>query len=260
MHCPTIEASSTWLIFVAGYVKTYIILPSTAWGIAKNRLTETGIANPNSIQLPMLIKASLARGQAGVVGKGLALWPHVNIEEREYSGISWVQVLFNNSTMLTEADLYITLYDAIVADSDKVGHGTDGYYFGENGEYSWYDIAKAIGKAMVKLGLSKTDEPTTFTDEELVNFFGSVVGVILSVISHTCGLRDVIRRRLAISLELTLAAGPTTLGRLAGSRNSPRWTCSPASTQKWSRLSGSKRSEIWPEPSHWETEHQYSVC
>lgn len=68
----------------AGYVKTYIILPSTIWGIAENQLTEAGIANPHSIQIPMLIKASVARGQAGMVGKGLALWPDVNIEEREH--------------------------------------------------------------------------------------------------------------------------------------------------------------------------------
>ena len=71
----------------------------------------------------------------------------------------------------TEAEFYITLYDAIAADPSKVGHGHNGYYFGENGEYTWYDLATAIGKALVKRGLSKSAEPTTFSKEELVKYF-----------------------------------------------------------------------------------------
>ncbi|KAI0696908.1 NAD(P)-binding protein [Cytidiella melzeri] len=136
-----------------GYVRTYIILPSTIWGIAKNELVDAGIANPHSQQIPALIRAALARGQAGVVGKGVPYWPNVNIEQ--------------------QADLYTILYDAIVTRPENVGHGRDGFYFGINGEHTWYDISKAIGKAMVKLGLSESDEPTTFTDEELRKYFGS---------------------------------------------------------------------------------------
>lgn len=67
---------------LAGYARTYIVLPSTIWGIASNPLVEAGIANPYSMQIPAVIRASLARGQAGMVGKGLAYWPSVNIEER----------------------------------------------------------------------------------------------------------------------------------------------------------------------------------
>lgn len=74
--------------------------------------------------------------------------------------------------------MYIILYDAIVAKgADNVDHGIRGYYFGENGEHQWYDISKEIGRAMVELGLSKDAEPTTFSDEELVKYFGSVVRV-----------------------------------------------------------------------------------
>ncbi|KAI0696906.1 NAD-P-binding protein [Cytidiella melzeri] len=136
-----------------GYARTYIILPSTIWGIAKNELVDVGIANPYSIQIPALIRAALARGRAGVVGKGLACWPSVNIEE--------------------QADFFIILYDAILSNPEKVGHGRDGFYFGINGEHTWYDLSKAIGKVLVKLGLSDSDEPTTFTDEELPKYFGS---------------------------------------------------------------------------------------
>lgn len=113
--------------------------------------------NPYSIQIPFLIRASIDRGVAGVVGKGIALWPDVHIDDC--------------------ADLYIVVWDAAVRDPEHTGHGTDGYYFGANGEHPWYDISKGIGRAMVELGLSKTDEPTTFSDEELIKYYGDVVSV-----------------------------------------------------------------------------------
>ncbi|KAK7690469.1 hypothetical protein QCA50_005567 [Cerrena zonata] len=134
-----------------GYVKTYIILPSTIYGIVSNPLVEAGIQNPQSIQIPMLIKASLGRKQAGMVGKGVALWPDVSNDD--------------------VADLYIVLYDAIVANPDKVGHGREGYYFGENGEHTWYSISRAIGEAFVDLGISTDPEPTSLTDDELIKYF-----------------------------------------------------------------------------------------
>lgn len=88
--------------------------------------------------------------------------------------------------------MYVVLYDAIVQKgADNVDHGIRGYYYGENGEHSWYDISKAIGRAMVELGLSKSDEPTTFTDEELEKYFGSVVcpytpSVSLLTVADSC--------------------------------------------------------------------------
>ena len=71
------------------------------------------------------------------------------------------------------ADLYIVLFDSIVAKPEETGHGWEGFYFGENGEHSWYQISKAIGDALVKLGLTDEVEPTPFTVEELVKYFGS---------------------------------------------------------------------------------------
>ena len=68
-----------------GYVRSHIILPSTIYGIAKGPLFDAGVSNPHSIQIPMLIKGSLDRGRAGVVGKGLALWPDVHIDDGRVS-------------------------------------------------------------------------------------------------------------------------------------------------------------------------------
>jgi len=130
-----------------GYVKSYIVLPSTIYGIATGKLVDLGIQHPYSQQLPMHIKASMARGQAGMVGEGKNIWPHVHIDE--------------------VTDLYIVLYNSIVSESTVVGHGREGYYFGENGEYAHYEAAKAVSEALVAKGLGKSLEPTPFTDSEL---------------------------------------------------------------------------------------------
>ena len=65
----------------SGYARTYIILPSTIYGIEKNGFTEAGLQNPHSVQVPALIRASLKRGQGGMVGKGKNLWPNVDIDD-----------------------------------------------------------------------------------------------------------------------------------------------------------------------------------
>ena len=69
------------LIYLSGYVKVYIILPSTIYGIATGALVEAGIQNPHSQQVPGLIKISLNRGRAAMVGAGKNIWPNVDIEE-----------------------------------------------------------------------------------------------------------------------------------------------------------------------------------
>jgi len=136
-----------------GYVKTYIILPSTVYGIASGKLVDHGIQNPYSIQIPSLIDASLDRGQGGMVGQGKNLWPDVHIDD--------------------VADLYLVLYDSIKTNPQGTGHGREGFYFGENGEHSLYDIGKAISEALVAIGRGKSAEPTTFTQDEIDKYFGS---------------------------------------------------------------------------------------
>ncbi|KAI0073995.1 NAD(P)-binding protein [Panus rudis PR-1116 ss-1] len=136
-----------------GYVRSYIILPGIIFGIAKTPFVEAGLQNPVTIAIPVLTKAAQGRGRAGVVGKGLAIWPYVHIDDT--------------------VDLYILLLDAILSNPDKVDHGRNGYYIAANMELSWYDFSKAIGQAFVDLGIHKDAEPTTFTTEELVKYFGS---------------------------------------------------------------------------------------
>ncbi|EIM92601.1 NAD-P-binding protein, partial [Stereum hirsutum FP-91666 SS1] len=143
------------LLFVnadkAGYIRSHIVLPSTIWGLATGPLVDDGIQNPHSIQTPGLIKAGLARGQAGMVGEGKNVWPNVNIDD--------------------VADLYILIFDSAIKDT-KTPHGREGFYFGETGEHKLYDVCKAIAVALYEAGKSKTAEPVTFTDEECQKYFG----------------------------------------------------------------------------------------
>ncbi|KAK7690466.1 hypothetical protein QCA50_005564 [Cerrena zonata] len=137
-----------------GYIKSYIILPGLIYGLVSNPFVDAGIQNPKSIALPAMIKVAFERKQVGIVGRGVAIWPNVS----------------NDDT----ADLYIVLYDAIVRDLNSVGHGREGYYISENGEHSWYSVSRVIGEYLVELGVSTDPEPTKFTDDELIKYFGSL--------------------------------------------------------------------------------------
>lgn len=76
-----------------------------------------------------------------------------------------------------EATLVVQLYEVllnnVIGDKD-IGHGKEGYYFGENGEHVLLDVAKTIGSGLKDLGLAKSDEPTTFTKEEVDKWLGGV--------------------------------------------------------------------------------------
>ncbi|VDB86895.1 unnamed protein product [Peniophora sp. CBMAI 1063] len=133
-----------------GYVKSYIVLPSTIYGLLTGKLVDAGIANPHSIQIPIAIKASILRGQGAVVGPGENEWPHVEIHEL--------------------SDLYIRLLKAAI--DGTATHGRDGLYIGENGTYLLKDAAKTYTRALHAAGKSRTPEPESFTKEDIDKYFG----------------------------------------------------------------------------------------
>lgn len=89
--------------------------------------------------------------------------------------VHYTTPLGNRRVDTAVADLFITLFDAVSADPERAGHGWEGYYFAENGHSSFYDIAKAIGRVLVELGIIADPEPTPFTADELVKYWGSEV-------------------------------------------------------------------------------------
>ena len=67
----------------AGYVRAYLVDPSTVFGAPTNELAAAGLTNTHSIQIPVLIQAALARKQAGMVGEGKAIWPAIHVDDSE---------------------------------------------------------------------------------------------------------------------------------------------------------------------------------
>jgi hypothetical protein len=75
---------------LSGYVNTYIILPSTIYGLASGPLVEMDLQNAHSKQIPALVKASLDRDQGGMVGLGKNIWPNVHIDDGKLSCVFMV--------------------------------------------------------------------------------------------------------------------------------------------------------------------------
>ncbi|KAF9002122.1 NAD(P)-binding protein [Cyathus striatus] len=134
----------------AGYVKTFIVMPGTIFGVAKTKLTELGVQNRFSYPVATIIRISLARGKPAVVGEGKNVWPFVSIEDT--------------------SDFYLKLYDSVLKDP-HIGHGVQGYYFAENGEFKFSVVAKKIGEALVELGKATTPDPVPLSKDELMNYF-----------------------------------------------------------------------------------------
>ncbi|WWC85955.1 uncharacterized protein L201_000825 [Kwoniella dendrophila CBS 6074] len=137
----------------AGYIKSYIILPSTIWGKGVGEVFDKGLSNSFSDQIPTLIKAGLDRNRAGMVGEGKNIWPHVKITDL--------------------SNLYQLVYNKSTQQNPTIGHGLSGYYFGISGEYTLYGATSRIGQALVKYNLISTKEtqPTSFNKEELDKYY-----------------------------------------------------------------------------------------
>ncbi|KAI0783866.1 hypothetical protein BC629DRAFT_1594001 [Irpex lacteus] len=112
----------------------YIVIPSTVWGTAKHTLVDAGISNPRSIQVPWLIQASLDR------------------DKQVWSVKVWRFGLTSISKSW-DTDVTATISVPMV--------NTPGMISPSTLERPW------------ATRLSKSDEPTTFSNEELVKYWGS---------------------------------------------------------------------------------------
>lgn len=69
----------------------------------------------------------------------------------------------------------MVLFDAAMSASSNIAHGREGFYFGENGEHTWYSISKEISRVLHEKNAGAGDDPTPFTPDELVKYWGSEV-------------------------------------------------------------------------------------
>ena len=60
----------------------------------------------------------------------------------------------------------MVLFDNIMRNPDKVGHGWQGFYFAENGEHTHADLAKHLGETLFALGAVETAEPLQLVTPE----------------------------------------------------------------------------------------------
>ncbi|VDB84727.1 unnamed protein product [Peniophora sp. CBMAI 1063] len=130
-----------------GYVRSYIIYPSTIYGVLKGPLIDAGISHAYSVQITMAVKLSIQRGQGGMVGKGLNKWPAAHIDDT--------------------AALYKLVFDRALADTAP--HGAQGTYAVENGEYTLIDAAKRYTAVLHSVGKSANAEPEAFSAQEHEN-------------------------------------------------------------------------------------------
>ncbi|KAJ7671746.1 hypothetical protein B0H17DRAFT_1085063 [Mycena rosella] len=132
-----------------GYVKTYIVAPGTIYGTATGKVADAGAQNTYNKMMDDLCLAGFLRKEAFIFGEGKNEWAHVEIGEL--------------------VDLIMLLYDAIVAKPEETAHGTEGYYFAENGAYALFELADVLQKVLVETGHVKAGSkgPTHFSTEEL---------------------------------------------------------------------------------------------
>ena len=101
----------------AGDGKSFIILPSTIYGITDPQVLVKGsnkdaLINRHSDQMPKAINMALDRGQPGHYGEGKCIWPHIHIVDLQ--------------------DLFMVILENAL--SGKADHGREGFYFGINGQ------------------------------------------------------------------------------------------------------------------------------
>ncbi|KAG5652771.1 hypothetical protein H0H81_003709 [Sphagnurus paluster] len=113
-------------------------------------LVDLGLQNQHSQQIPRLVSLALQRGQVGYVGLGKNIWPHVHIKDI--------------------ADLFILIFDQVLAHK-PIAHGREGFYFGENGEYVMWDLAKAVAQLLHDRHRINSAMPNAFTEEEMEKYF-----------------------------------------------------------------------------------------
>ncbi|KAF9317718.1 hypothetical protein BG003_000397 [Podila horticola] len=129
-----------------GIVDTYIVAPPMIFGFG------TGPGNKNSIQVPMQVRSSLRHGQALQVGKGLNIWNKVHVVDL--------------------AKFYMLLLERSLQEpqtGDEKGalpKNQDAYWFVEDGEFTWGEVAQSIAKAFVAQGINKSGAVQSTSPEE----------------------------------------------------------------------------------------------
>lgn len=114
---------------ISDAVKVAIVCPPTIYGKG------SGKVSTRSIQIPDMVKGTLEKGFAPIVGAGKTEWDNVHIDDL--------------------SDLFVKLADATqepsLATNPEI-FGPKAYFFAENGVHKWADVAKQVAESASRLG------------------------------------------------------------------------------------------------------------
>ncbi|KAJ7167990.1 hypothetical protein C8R46DRAFT_1270735, partial [Mycena filopes] len=122
-----------------GYAETYIVIPGLVFGTPRGILARERVQNQTNLALTALIRASFARGAAGMRGEAKNIIAVVDVTE--------------------VADLVELLFNAV----GQIGHGRHGYYFVSN--------ADVVFEKLVEVIETRAGKRRAFTKEELDAYF-----------------------------------------------------------------------------------------
>ncbi|KAK3203186.1 hypothetical protein GRF29_112g454745 [Pseudopithomyces chartarum] len=132
----------------ADSVKTAIVCPPTIYGNGR------GPSLTRGRQVYELAKLTLQRSKAPIIGSGKARWNNIHVHD-----------LSRAFVLLVEA--------AVAGKTDDGLWGDKGYYFTENGEHYWSEIAKRVAESAKSQGYiesAETEDLDESTAKEVAGF------------------------------------------------------------------------------------------
>ncbi|KAL2167837.1 hypothetical protein VTG60DRAFT_704 [Thermothelomyces hinnuleus] len=128
-------------------VKTAVVSTGSAYGLGR------GILKYRPTAIHELVRATLERKRAIVVGEGKSAWTNVHVHDL--------------------SELYLKLVEHAAAGGEEAGSGpavwggSEGFYFAEGGEHVWSELARSISAEAAAQGfLTQVEEPESIDPTE----------------------------------------------------------------------------------------------
>ncbi len=108
-----------------------------------------GPGNKKSDQVYKMAENVMKRGKAFMVGDGLNTWTSIHVHDL--------------------SDCYLKLTEAALQGGGKATWDQDGYYFTENGEFLWGDMARSVAQEVFKQGFIKDSKVESLSLDDANN-------------------------------------------------------------------------------------------
>jgi hypothetical protein len=139
-HAPHRDVEAAQQAAASDQIKLAIVCAPCIYGSGR------GYGNRRSIQLPGLARYTIEKGRAFRVGAGQNYWPNVHIHDL--------------------SDIFLRLITQALAGGGSATWGVEGYYFAENGEHAWGEIAYIVAQEAQAQGFTASAELVSWSAEE----------------------------------------------------------------------------------------------